>query len=767
MQFTRSGLWQEYPRPQLERAEWKNLNGLWDYAVTSKSQIEKPRNWEGKILVPFTAETQLSGVGRNISEEETIWYHRSFNLPNSWKNKSILLHFEASDFETTIWLNGKHVGDHRGGYNPFEFDITDFVEETGKQDLLVNVYDPQATIFKSLGKQTGAVKDYERCSGIWQTVWIEPVSKDASIASVKINTSLEDVSFQTSYRGNPDGFEVKYEVFDGSTLIASIVSDANKKVKLKIPSPKLWSPESPFLYDLKISLLKDNKKIDEIASYFGMRTLSISDSSPVKEILLNVKPIFQMGPLDQNYWPGGGLTPPSDEAMIWEAEYLKRIGCNIIRLHIKYNPSRFYYHCDRLGLLVWQDFVSAQGRNNNPEPEESEFWFNEQKQMVEKLFNHPSIAMWIIFNEAWGQHNSEQIFERVEKLDNTRLINIASGWIDFPGLGDIKDIHDYTYRPAIPVPGTHNRAVVLGEVGGFASAVPPHNWTGRSNKTGVPPNLIAGGGNPEIPRDNNSKNDIFRPTFTYGENFEKQYSKFIDQLHLLQNSGLRGAVYTQMTDMKLEENGWLTFDRKVSKVDPDKLGKIHNRLYTKPPKQTILLPASTEEPQTWEVSEIALPGKNKKDEDLLDVTILQDDIPDFENLSWKQAYGPFGNIDYPEPGMVWDGKNQLIIKKSIEFEEIPSNCSARIYYTRSGGPRMTMMHSQIYINGKFFADETTRQINQEQRMAEVILPSEAIAALKEGNNELIVQFVPGCFCSYFMSQQCCNIAKFAVKRTTS
>ncbi|WP_158871573.1 glycoside hydrolase family 2 protein [Maribellus comscasis] len=735
--------WQEYPRPQLEREEWKNLNGLWNYAITPKSQEEKPEKWEGKILVPFSIETQLSGVGRIISEEEVIWYYRSFKLPKKWKENAILLHFEASDFETTVWLNGKLVGKHRGGYDSFEFDISDFVEGVGEYDLLVKVHDPQASIFKSLGKQTGAVRDYERCSGIWQTVWIEPVSTDVSIASVKINTSLEDVSFQASYRGNPNGIEVKYEVFDGSSLISSIISDANKKVKLKIPSPKLWSPESSFLYNLKISLLEDNKIIDEVDSYFGLRTLSISDDSSVKDILLNGKPIFQMGPLDQNYWPGGGLTLPSDEAMIWESEYLKRIGCNMVRLHIKYNPSRFYYHCDRLGLLVWQDFVSAQGRNNNPELEDSEFWFNEQKQMVEKLYNHPSIAMWIIFNEAWGQHDSEKIFERVEKFDNTRLINIASGWVDFPEIGDIKDIHDYTYRPAIPVPGTHNRAVVLGEVGGFASAVPPHNWTGRSNKTGVPSNLIAGGGSPQIPRDDNFKHDIFRPTFTYGENFEKQYSKFIDQLHLLQNSGLRGAVYTQMTDMKLEENGWLTFDRKVSKVAPDKLGKRHNRLYTKPPKQKILLPASTEEPQTWEASEIAIPWKNKKDEELLDITILQDNIPDFENLSWKQANGPFGNTDYPEPGMVWDGKNQLIIKNSVEFEEIPENCSVRIYYIRSGGPRMTMIHSRIYINGKFFADETTRQINQEQRMAEVILPSEAIAALNKGTNELIVQFIPG------------------------
>jgi hypothetical protein len=738
---TPDNVWQVYPRPQLERTEWLNLNGLWDYAVAEMSKDTKPEKWEGKILVPFTIETQLSGIARELTEEEAIWYQRTFEVPGNWKKKSLLLHFEASDFETTVWLNGQLMGNHRGGYDPFTFDISGAVTGSGEQELLVKVYDPQASVFKSLGKQTGRTRDYERCSGIWQTVWIEPVPAKASIASIKINTSLKNVSLETSVRGKSSGLKIKYEVFDGNSLVASSTSDLNGVTSIDITSPKLWSPDSPFLYDLKVSLLKGKKSIDMVKSYCGLRTISIADASDGKEILLNGEPIFQMGPLDQNYWPGGGLTPPSDDAVKFEAKYLRQIGCNMVRLHIKRNPARFYYHCDRAGLLVWQDFVSAQNRNTNPDPEDSEFWFNEQKLMVEGLYNHPSIVMWIIYNEGWGQHDSERIYNLSKPLDASRLFSIGSGWVDYPGIGDIRDVHEYTYRPAVPVPGTHNRAIVLGECGGFASGLPENNWTGRSNMTGEPVNLISGGGHPTVPRDENIKHDIFRPTFTYGENFEKQYSRFVDQLHLLQNSGLRGAVYTQMTDMKLEENGYLTFDRKVSKVDPERLGEIHKRLYTDPPEQTIILESSADTPQTWQAAEIPLPNV-EKEEGVLDITLVQKE-PEFDSLEWKEVSGPFGNSLETESGTHWDGESQLIIRKSITLETVPEKASVRVYYTRFEGPRMTMMHSRIYINGEFVADETTRQIMSEHRMAEVILPPEALANLREGENILTVRFVQG------------------------
>lgn len=654
-QVTPDNAWQEYPRPQLERAEWKNLNGLWDYAVVPNSQDIKPKSWDGQILVPFSIETQLSGVGREVSDKESIWYRRSFEVPTTWKGKSLLLHFESSDFETMVWLNGKFLGSHRGGYDPFEFDISKAILGSNTQELVVKVFDPQLSVFKSSGKQMSSSLGYERCSGLWQTVWIEPVSAEASIISLKINTTLDNITLQTSLRGKSLDLKVKYEIFNGNSLVASATSSVNDKVSLKVPSPKLWSPESPFLYNIKVSLIKDSQNIDEVRSYCGIRTVSLSDSPNGRQILLNGNPIFQIGPLDQNYWPGGGLTPPSDAALIWEAEYLKRIGCNMVRLHIKQNLGRFYYHCDRYGLLVWQDFISAQRGNRNPEPNESDFWINEQKQMIEKLYNHPSIIMWVIFNESWGQHDSQRIFDLVETLDTTRLLSIASGWIDMPGVGDIRVIHDYTFRPAIPVPGTVTIAIVLGECGGFVSSVPPHNWTGRSNQSGKPSNSLFGGFNPEIPRDDNTKHDIFRPTFTYGDSFENQYSRFVDQLQLLQNSGLRAAIYTQMTDMKLEENGWLTFDRKVSKIDPDRLGNIHRRLFTAPPVQTILLPSSLNSPQSWEAAEILMPNVKETQEEnaLLDAALIQKN-PSFESLKWKRVKGPFGNTVEPKPGMQWD-----------------------------------------------------------------------------------------------------------------
>jgi hypothetical protein len=735
--------WQEYPRPQLERAEWLNLNGLWDYAVTEKSQNTSPGKWDGKILVPFTIETQLSGVGRELSEEEAIWYQRTFELPGNWKKKAFILHFEASDFETTVWLNGELLGNHRGGYTPFDFDISGAVKGSGAQELLVKVHDPQQTIFKSLGKQDNRSESYERCSGIWQTVWIEPVPKKASIVSVKMTTSLESVSLKTFVRGEQAGLKLKYEVFDGTELVASATSEVNDRSSLEISSPKLWSPDSPFLYDIKVSLLKGKKSLDQVNSYCGLRTITLSDSPTGKDILLNGKPIFQMGPLDQNYWPGGGLTPPSDEALIWEAEYLRQIGCNMVRLHIKKNPSRFYYHCDRLGLLVWQDFISAQKRNRTPSQEESDFWLGQQNQIVETLYNHPSIVMWVIFNEAWGQHDSERIYDLVEAMDNTRLLSIGSGWDDVPGVGDIRDIHDYTFRPSVPVPGTETRAFVLGEAGGFASAVPPHNWTGRSNKTGIPRNPLFAGFDPEIPRDNVTTHDVFRPTYTYGENFEKQYSRFVDHLHLLQNHGLRAVIYTQMTDMKLEENGWLTFDRKVSKMDPDELGNIHRRLYTKPPVQTIVMPSSTDVPQSWEAAEIPLPvsKENRNRDEVLDAVLLQK-APDFDSLEWKQVKGPFGNILESEPGMKWDAKTQLLIRRSFNLNDVPERASIQVFFKKSEGSQ-SWMHTRIYINGTFVADDATRQFMSESRIAEIILPAEAMTLLREGENIITAQFVPG------------------------
>ncbi len=731
---TSENVWQQYPRPQFERNEWLNLNGTWDFKIANKKESDVSKiDWKDKILVPFTVESKLSGIHKNVDENKPLYYHTSFKLDQSWNDRSILLHFDASDYYTTVWLNGKQVGTHTGGYDRFTFNISDLIKKGEKQDLIVMVSDPQNTVFKAQGKQSNNSGQYERASGIWQTVWIEPVNKENHLISVRQETSLYKVFFSSKIAEQDPSLKVKYEVFDGTKLVATKIS-GTKKISISIPSPKLWSPDTPFLYTTKISLLNAEEVLDEVSSYVGLRTISVSETSKGKQILLNDKPIFQVGPLDQNYWPGGGFTPPSEEAMLWEAEYLKEIGCNMVRLHIKKNPDRYYYNCDKLGLLVWQDFISGPKKDLNPEPEEAAAWLGEQKKLMANLHNHPSIVLWITFNEGWGQHDTEEIFKWTREQDSTRLITLSSGWNDIPGLGDIRDLHDYTMRPSIPVSETESRVLVIGEGGGFASALPEHNWTGRANETGEIKNPLFGGFNPEIPRDTEFSHDLFRPTFTTGKPFEKQYERFIENLILLKNTGLNALIYTQLTDMKLEENGWLTFDRKVSKIDKKALNRIHSKLITEVYPQTIILGRSKAENNSWELAKIPFPAEDKNNRDIFSIS----ETPEFNSLEWIKGSAPFTN----KPGdNEWTGKEQLLVKNEFEIKDLSNSHSVRIYTDLDG--KSPWMYSRIYINGEFIADEIIRQKMPESRMAEVIVPKEKEHILKKGKNSIIIQFVPG------------------------
>ncbi|MCB1122018.1 MAG: hypothetical protein KJT03_10740, partial [Verrucomicrobiae bacterium] len=355
---TPENAWTEYPRPQLRRSEWKNLNGLWDYAITEHDAPTPAAAAEGHILIPYSIDSALSGVRRQMDADEDIWYWRKFEIPEHWQGQRILLHFEAVDWRTEVWVNRQLVGTHTGGYAPFSFDITETLIEDGPQALMVKAWDPQDTLFKPLGKQANDEEQYDRCSGIWGTVWLEPVSA-AHIRRLRITPNASGVvQIETDLSGSTTGTSFRYKVLEKGESILQRTSETGA-LELKIREPELWSPETPFLYGLKVYLLQYGEVVDEVESYFGLRSVGLVDTPLGKQMALNGKAIFQMGPLDQNYWPGGGLTPPSDEAMIWECQYLKAIGCNMVRLHIKQNPRRWYYHCDRMGLLVWQDFITA------------------------------------------------------------------------------------------------------------------------------------------------------------------------------------------------------------------------------------------------------------------------------------------------------------------------------------------------------------------------------------------------------------------------
>lgn len=729
---TPENAWREYPRPTMVRSKWKSLNGLWDLEFAPVSQTGIPEKWNNKILVPYPVQTALSGVARQPEADQAVWYKTAFDVPATWSGDRVILNFEAVDFESVIWINGTKAGRHLGSYENFSFDITEYLSAKGTNELVVKVIDETEITSRSVGKQIKKdINNYEDLTGIWQSVWIEPVNATASISDISISTTLSEISIDAVIAGKPNGVRLDYIVRDGEKTVASASAAPGEKVTLEISDPKLWSPETPFLYDIEVVLKKGNAVLDKIESYCGMRTIELSKGPQFNTIRLNGKEIFQVGPLDQNYWPESGLTPPSEKAMLWEIDYMRSIGCNMVRLHIKRNPRLYYTYCDRQGLLVWQDFVC--GRDTDPSKEHSGFWVKEQETMMKQLHNHPSIIMWVVFNEAWGQHDPENIFSHVESLDPTRIFSIASGWNDVTGMGSIRDLHDYTFVPSVPV--KESRAIVLGECGGFASAVPPHNWLGRSNKAGKVENPLFGGFDPATPQDTNSVHDVFRPTFTYGEAFNAQYARFIDNLYYLKASGLVAAVYTQLTDMKKEENGWLTFDREVSKVDPEKTAAAHRKLFGPAPQPEILYPARL----SWSYSVLPMPAKEKGVEDAL---ILQRGV-DADKLDWKETKAPFAYGTDRNCTPEWDAAKRLVVKRDFRLDEIPGRMSIRIYSQDSKNRDKAWVYSRIYINGKFVLDETTRHEQTDMKMSEILFNDAAMNALKKGNNTIMIEVVPG------------------------
>ena len=560
---------QEYPRPQMVRDSYLNLNGLWEYAIAPKEGDEMPAP-DGHILVPFPLESSLSGVAGSLDADHALWYRRTFKLPMGWKKKAVILHFGAVDWGCELWVNGHKAGEHRGGYAAFDFYISPFLT-SGKQEIVLKVTDATETgSLQPRGKQTFSPERgsiwYHPVSGIWQTVWAEAVDKWGHIADyqalAKIDGSLRVFS---EIRG--DG-EAEVELLEDGKVIASAQA-SDGRASLNIENPHLWSPDDPYLYGLRIKLVKDGKTIDKVEGYTAFREISIvEDADGHKRMALNGKPLFHYGPLDQGWWPDGLYTAPSDEALKYDLERTKEFGFNMIRKHVKVEPDRWYFHCDQLGILVWQDMPSVQshptreawaqgvdkydaGDSDQLDETARANFINEWKEIVNQHKKFPCIVVWVPFNEAWGQFDTEGIVQMTKEIDPTRLVNMASGgnWIS-GGVGDILDSHHYP-NPAMRIwdPALVN---VLGEYGGIGLPVEGHTWVDQRNWGYVKLSTV--------------------------EETTAKYEEFAKQIIPLVKEGCSAAVYTQTTDVEREVNGLMTYDRKVDKLIPERVAAANREV---------------------------------------------------------------------------------------------------------------------------------------------------------------------------------------------
>lgn len=562
----------EYPRPQMVRGNWKNLNGLWNYSILAKNAT-RPSSYQGKILVPFAVESSLSGVGKTVGKDSTLWYNTTFTIPATMKGQIVLLHFGAVDWETDVYVNGKKAGSHQGGFDPFSFDITSYLKKGTNQEVTLRVWDPTDEGPQPRGKQVRKPEGiwYTPVTGIWQTVWIEAVPK-TFIALTKQTPDVDQQSLLVSaeVKNLQTGDKVKVTVFDGKTKVAEQEVNGDTATTLKIADPKLWSPKNPFLYDLQVSVLRKGKVIDEVKSYFAMRKISMeADDKGIQRMLLNDEFVFQYGPLDQGWWPDGLYTAPTTEALLFDIDKTKEMGFNMIRKHIKVEPATWYYHCDKVGMLVWQDMPSGdlgngweprpgvvgRGTNQDRSAESEKYYRKDWTAIMDALHNFPSIVVWVPFNEAWGQFKTEEITEWTMKKDPSRLVNSASGGNFYP-TGHIMDLHNYP-DPAMPRPELFGakQILVLGEYGGLGLPVDQHTWQQKDNWG--------------------------YQSFKTADDLFKRYSSFTERLEELIRLGLSAAVYTQTTDVEGEINGWMTYDRKVIKVPVEQLKKSNQKLYDK------------------------------------------------------------------------------------------------------------------------------------------------------------------------------------------
>ena len=577
----------EYPRPQMVRSNWQNLNGLWNYAITPAT--EDSFTSEGRILVPFAVESSLSGVGRTVGKENALWYERTFNVPVKWKGQNILLHFGAVDWKAEVWVNGTKVGEHTGGYTPFTFDITSALKPIGKQTIRVKVWDATDNSFQPRGKQVNVPTGiwYTPVTGIWQTVWMEPVP-ETHIVSYNAESLINKnaICLDVDAAGLKAGDEIIAEAIEGKTGYSAeapgdkVVASAtvlNGKAVLPIAEMKLWDPDSPYLYGIRIKILRNGKVIDKIDGYTAMRKIGqMTDSWSYKRLTLNDKPIFMFGPLDQGWWPDGLYTAPTEEAMKYDIEKTKQWGWNMIRKHIKVEPARWYYWCDVLGICVWQDMPSigdhsakvlatrdpriAAGQRNKWSSDSflggtdaaipqawKDNYYVEWADIINSLKCFPCICVWVPFNEAWGQFDTPKAVALTRKLDPSRLVNEASGG-NFALCGDIQDCHHYPHPMMRAFEG--KLVNVVGEYGGIGFPVKGHLWQ-------------------------NDANWGYGAVKTSGAQVLKDYAQYAEMLKTLIKTGCSAGVYTQTTDVEIEVNGIMTYDRAIVKVDEAEFARIN------------------------------------------------------------------------------------------------------------------------------------------------------------------------------------------------
>ena len=672
----------EYPRPSMTRDAWQNLNGVWQVKIAGSGQTLP-------IMVPFPIESALSGV---MKRADRFTYTHSFKVPADWRQggKRTLLHFGAVDWEATVTVNGQAVGKHTGGFDSFTFDVTDALKAGDEQDISVEVFDPTTDGGQPVGKQTknpGGIF-YTPSSGIWQTVWIESVPS-TYIGALKITPDVDTSTVQVTADvagAAAEGANIKVTALDGQTVLGSATGKAGVPIDVKLSSFKPWGPGTPQLYDLKVELASaDAGAGDSVGSYFGMRKLEMKkDENGFMRPYINGKFVFMNGPLDQGYWPDGLMTAPTDAALKYDLQKTMELGWNTTRKHIKVEPERWYYHCDQMGLIVWQDTVSGSNRTDADKAN----YIDEMKRMIAGKYNHPSIVMWVTFNEGWGQFDTPRVVEIAKKADPTRWISNASGWTDM-NVGDVHDYHSYP-NPNGPDAKNADRFSVCGEYGGLTWPIDDHRW----------PAGIFGY------EDNAGK-----------EKLTRRYEDVLQRVAKLRDEkGMSAAIYTEITDVEGECNGMLTYDRAVMKPDVARVAaanKFDFSMVPPPPVVKAIVPTSIHGARKWKMTTDA-PADGWQQ-------------AKFDDAAWKTAEGGFGSNGTPGAhiGTQWTSSDiylrQTFTLDSTQFTDVQMN----VHHDEQ---------AEIYINGVLAAK--LDNFSQGYNLTEI--SKEAKAALRRGTNVLAV-----------------------------